>query len=177
MKRTIHGQINDRIFQALVEPDNTGNIDIEIEGTAKNVSIISSDDSLQSNLVYEIDGCRYIVDMVNTDDGRGELWVNNRPFNLINFDPRLNRSLGNGRASGGGDDDRHLRAEMPGKVVEIRVQEGETLETGAVILTIEAMKMENQIFAPRQLSVDTIHVTQGQSVEKGQILVDFSENS
>jgi biotin carboxyl carrier protein len=60
---------------------------------------------------------------------------------------------------------------MPGLVLRIQVIEGQQVETGAGLVVVEAMKMENELRSPRAGVVRTIHVGIGQVVEKGALLV------
>jgi biotin carboxyl carrier protein len=73
-----------------------------------------------------------------------------------------------------GDGVREVRAAMPGKVVAVLVEPGARVERGQGLLVIEAMKMENEIAAPRAGSVAEIRVRPGQPVEAGEILVRFA---
>ena len=73
------------------------------------------------------------------------------------------------RASG----PRPLRAPMPGLVVKVGVREGEVVEAGAGLLVMEAMKMENELSAQTRALVGAVLVTDGQPVDKGQVLVEL----
>ncbi len=64
-----------------------------------------------------------------------------------------------------------LRAPVPGRVLQVRVQPGASVEAGDVLVVIEAMKMETPIVAPAAASVQQVHVTDGQLVEQDQPLV------
>lgn len=64
-----------------------------------------------------------------------------------------------------------VKALMPGKVLSIRAQEGQQVEAGAVLLILEAMKMENEIKAPQGGIVKRIAVAAGQAVNNGDVLV------
>jgi len=64
-----------------------------------------------------------------------------------------------------------IKAPMPGKVLEIKVQEGQTIEKGDPVLILEAMKMENLIKSPGAGTVKSIQIKEGQSVEKNQVLI------
>lgn len=67
-----------------------------------------------------------------------------------------------------------LLAPMPGTVLDIRVKPGETVQTGQVLLTLEAMKMENELTAESSGQVKEIHVSRGQSVQAGEALISFA---
>jgi biotin carboxyl carrier protein len=56
---------------------------------------------------------------------------------------------------------------MPGKVVRLLVKEGDAVEAGQGLVVVEAMKMENEIAAPRAGTVGPIAVKAGQAVEGG----------
>ena len=65
----------------------------------------------------------------------------------------------------------HFRAPMPGHVLEVRVRADEVVEQGAVLLVLEAMKMEHSLAAPWPARVVEIMVQAGQRVEEGTDLV------
>jgi biotin carboxyl carrier protein len=60
-----------------------------------------------------------------------------------------------------------LRAQIPGRVVRVWAAPGDAVEAGQPLLAVEAMKMENEIRAPRAATVEAIAVAVGQTVELG----------
>ena len=66
-----------------------------------------------------------------------------------------------------------LRAPMPGKVIALLVQPGATVEKGAPLLVMEAMKMEHTISAPRKGLVKEFRCVPGDQVSDGADLVNF----
>lgn len=62
---------------------------------------------------------------------------------------------------------------MPGLILEVKVNQGEQVESGQLILVIEAMKMENAIKSSAASVVKNVAVSKGQSVEKGDLLIEF----
>ncbi|MCK5058297.1 MAG: biotin/lipoyl-binding protein [Candidatus Aminicenantes bacterium] len=66
-----------------------------------------------------------------------------------------------------------IKTSMPGKVVKVLVKEGETVKSGAGIIIIEAMKMENEIQCRNSGVVKTIHVAAGQTVESDAALIEI----
>ena len=66
-----------------------------------------------------------------------------------------------------------LKAPMPGLIVDVKVQVGDMVKKGDIILILEAMKMENVLKAVGDGKVKTVKVTPKQNVEKNQILIEF----
>ncbi len=64
-----------------------------------------------------------------------------------------------------------IKAQIPGRVVRIWVAEGETVEQGQRLLSVEAMKMENEIRAPHAGVVGAIRVEPGARVERNDELL------
>jgi biotin carboxyl carrier protein len=59
---------------------------------------------------------------------------------------------------------------MPGKVVRVLARDGDKVEAGQGVVVVEAMKMENELAAPRAGRVRKLVVEPGQSVEAGAVL-------
>lgn len=66
-----------------------------------------------------------------------------------------------------------IKAPMPGLIVAVSVQPGDTVQKGDSVLVLEAMKMENLLKAPGDATVKNIRVMPGDRVEKGQVLIEF----
>ena len=64
-----------------------------------------------------------------------------------------------------------VNAPMPGKIVKVLVSEGQAVNSGDVLLILEAMKMQNEIAATQAGTVKAINVAAGQSVKVGDALV------
>ncbi len=64
-------------------------------------------------------------------------------------------------------------AAMPGIVVDLLVQSGDSVHTGDVLLRIEAMKMQNSVFAPADGVVTAVHVQVGAEVGDGDLLLSI----
>ena len=66
-----------------------------------------------------------------------------------------------------------IRSPMPGKILEVRVSQGDEVESNQTLVVLEAMKMENTLASGARARVKTIHVAPGELVELGQILVEL----
>lgn len=71
----------------------------------------------------------------------------------------------------GGDESGAVTAPMPGKIMKIMVDLGEVVEAGQVLLLLEAMKMENEIFASTTGVVKQINCKEGETVNTGDTLL------
>ena len=66
-----------------------------------------------------------------------------------------------------------LKTAMPGKVIKINVNEGDTVEQGDTLLILEAMKMENEIKASMSGKIKSILVKEGEALESGVLMIEI----
>jgi biotin carboxyl carrier protein len=69
-----------------------------------------------------------------------------------------------------------LKAPMPGLVMKVHVEPGQEVAAGGSLVTLEAMKMENDLRATAPGIVKSVSVSPGETVEKGAILVTFGSS-
>ena len=67
-----------------------------------------------------------------------------------------------------------VTAPMPGTILKVHISVGDTVAVGDVLLTLEAMKMENEISSPFSGTVKNVYVKEGQSVNTGDGLLVIS---
>lgn len=65
----------------------------------------------------------------------------------------------------------NLKAPMPGLVLKVLVQEGDTVQKGDSLLILEAMKMENVLKATSNAVIKKVNIATKQTVEKGAVLL------
>jgi acetyl/propionyl-CoA carboxylase alpha subunit len=75
------------------------------------------------------------------------------------------------RSGGGGGGDGRVTAPMPGKVIDVRVAEGDAVESHQPLVVLEAMKMEQVVSAPYDAGIRSIDVAVGDQVTTGTLLV------
>jgi biotin carboxyl carrier protein len=97
-----------------------------------------------------------------------DVTVHGRSYEVTIIDPKRLRS--------GQNSDRHdhgvteILAPMPGKVVRVQLEAGATVEKGAGVVVVEAMKMQNEMKSPRGGVVVSINVKPGDTVNAGDVL-------
>jgi biotin carboxyl carrier protein len=122
------------------------------------------------------DNRSYEVEIVEADTVAKTMLVkvNGRSYPLAiadKFDELLH-SMGLDKAATAKVND--LKAPMPGLVLNVVVEEGQQIKKGDPVIVLEAMKMENILKSPADVTVKKIAVKKGVAVEKGQILVQFT---
>ena len=63
---------------------------------------------------------------------------------------------------------------LPGVIIEVSVKEGQAVKAGQKVAVLEAMKMENEIFAPRAGTVAQVLIAKGSTVDTGATMVVLS---
>ncbi len=89
---------------------------------------------------------------------------------LAQVDPAHRRKAGGATQINTGD----IRAPMPGLIVDVLVQEGDSVAEGQVLVVQEAMKMQMQHKSPGAGRVEKVSVAVGDQVEKGAVLIKVS---
>jgi biotin carboxyl carrier protein len=117
--------------------------------------------------VTDPSGSSRLVHVASSQDGD---WVHvaGDVFLIESADAKRSTDYSTPAAVGG------LTAPMPATVLSIVAPEGTRVEAGAVVLVLEAMKMELPIRAPRDGTVTAIHCSEGQLVQPGMALAEIS---
>ena len=138
---------------------------VRMNGQELVLELVSAGESLYA-LRYE-DGRQQLF-LYRRDRGQTTIDIAGRKVHLAIVDP-----LAAKRTRGGdeGHGDAVVKAIMPGRVVRVSVAPGDEVKKGSGLLILEAMKMENEITAPRDGKVAEVHVAPGSTVEGGAPLV------
>jgi acetyl/propionyl-CoA carboxylase alpha subunit len=76
-----------------------------------------------------------------------------------------------------GEANDEVTAPMPGTVIRVLVEAGQEVEARDTLVVVEAMKMEMPLPAPRAGIVRAVHVTEGETVGRGEVLVELEEGA
>jgi len=66
-----------------------------------------------------------------------------------------------------------IDAPMPGVIMDVKVNTGDVVKKGDVLLILEAMKMENEIVSPKDGKIASVNVSKGESVNAGDVLLSI----
>ncbi len=138
-----------------------------------------------------VDGRAVPIDWVRISNGRYSLILDGRVYDFIidltedgcsvagrkgshTLQVEDARRLGlSHKVEGGQSGLQRLKAEMPGKVVRVLVKVGEAVDCDQGLLVLEAMKMQNEIRAPKKGIVRKIGVSPGVAVNTGEFLLSL----
>ena len=98
----------------------------------------------------------------------GDVW-------WIHFDGHIFCIEKSEAGSSNSDSDEGMTAPMPGKILEVKVADGESVESGQLLLIMEAMKMEHRIVAPSDGMVSKVNFSAGDQVQQGDVLVEMAD--
>ncbi|HSP93321.1 MAG TPA: biotin/lipoyl-containing protein [Thermoanaerobaculia bacterium] len=124
------------------------------------------------------DGRQWCGRVVSGEPGQVEVVTMDGSRRVHLADPLTDR-LSHAGTSDSESGEEEIRALMPGRVLEVRVAEGQRVEEGQVLIVLEAMKMQNEIRATSGGVVARCVVSAGETVEGRALMlvIHFSPNS
>lgn len=132
-------------------PDGEGHFHLLHNGHSYHAELVEADYAAR-HFVLKINGTRYTLKIADHYE-------------------RLAQQLG--LSVGGSQKMNTVKAPMPGLVLNVMVEPGQTVQKGDPLLILEAMKMENVIKAAGDGQVKAVKVQQGAAVDKGQLLLEM----
>jgi biotin carboxyl carrier protein len=152
-----------------VEVEKRGNeFSVSIDGQRHDLEIVRLDGAVAS-LRFPASGRSLQITYHEGVSGSWRVAVGQRDFDLEVLTPaEAVEAVGAARDAGPS----RLTAPIPGKVVAVKVEPGDEIESGQALIVLEAMKMENELAADQKGKVAAIHVAAGDTVEGGELLVE-----
>jgi biotin carboxyl carrier protein len=138
---------------------NGDNYDIEItESKAKvNGRVVKLE--VLSETEISVDGEKFFLDF--KEEGEPSLMIINGMSYLVS------------RSSSEGVPVKELRAPINGQIIDVFIESKSKVTKGQLLITLEAMKMENQMKSPQNGIIKEVKVEKGQSVKNGEVLLVF----
>jgi biotin carboxyl carrier protein len=162
-------------------------LELDVDGLVRTVQVAR--DGARFEVV--LDGARHVVDAVAIEPGRWSLLVENGRSHEIAVSGGQNGTLtvivdgsvvpiairdsrrrrGGSGVHGPANGPARITAPMPGKVVRVLAAPGQAVAARQGVVVVEAMKMENELRAPRAGTVAEVLVREGAPVEAGALLL------
>jgi biotin carboxyl carrier protein len=120
-------------------------------GKSYNIKLDKSNAN-SKQIFVELNGTRYVADILDELDSLVE---------------KMGLSSSGNKISG------FIKAPMPGLILDVLVESGQSIEKGDPLFILEAMKMENVIKAVDSALVKEVHVRKGQTVDKSQLILEL----
>ncbi len=141
---------------------------------------------------FNVQGQQFEIEVVNIEENIAEMLVNGQTIH-VEVDktlpqtktPRLVRtpaipstdsspsSLKTSHPSGPKGSGT-IKSPLPGTIISIHVKQGDSVRIGQKLITLEAMKMENDIKSDKEGTISDIRVNQGDNVMEGDVLISIA---
>jgi len=158
--------ISNRTYEIEILPDGR----VLLNGQPRDVDFLSLDASLYSIITNN----RSLEALIEEHAGEYQVLIGGRRYEGQVLDERdqLLRARAGGQVDQTGEVS--IKAPMPGLIVAVPVEEGQAVKAGQTVVILESMKMQNELKAPRDGTVQRISVAPGQSVEQKKVLVTIT---
>ena len=158
--------INDKKFE--IDIDKSGRL--LVNGEPREVDFLELDTELYSMIMQ---GKSYEIAIQEQDDSV-EISMQGRVMTGQVLDERAQLLMTRRAGATAGSGELSIKAPMPGLIVAVAVNEGDTVKQGQTVVILESMKMQNELKAPREGVVQRISVQAGQSVEQNKLLITIT---
>jgi acetyl/propionyl-CoA carboxylase alpha subunit len=155
---------------------------VKLDGVTHSVDIVAR----SPRLVLRVDGCDYDVVEPSSDESTRTITVSGRSVSFVRasgggrqflrlcgrtFEADLGDTLS--QSGAGGETHDHIRAPMPGSVVQVHKHPGEDVARGEPIVTIESMKLQITLIAARDGRLASLTHDVGQTFNKDAIVAEL----
>lgn len=160
-------QVGDETLEIVREGE-----DVQVDGR-RTVAHVTEVEGTPVRMVTIGDEVHRVVARRGPTRGRYTLWLDGFRYEVEALDERSRaiRELSGASAAASGP--APLVAPMPGMIVRVQVQVGDTVQVGQGLVVMEAMKMENELRATSAGTVKVVHAQPATAVEKGAILLEL----
>ncbi|WP_288254161.1 biotin carboxylase N-terminal domain-containing protein [uncultured Hydrogenophaga sp.] len=158
--RPLRWALGDALFDLAVLEKGNGRLNVTVDGRP-HTAVLDA-------MGVTIDGAHHTTTAVTLGEGRWHVQVGPHTLMLSDMSHAARASAGAGGAVS------ELRAPFNGKLVAVHARPGARVAKGDTLFAIESMKIEHQIAAPRDATVQAVSVSAGQQVAPGQLLVSFA---
>ena len=165
-------EMEGKVFRCQIRDFKPGEISAEIDSE----QVIARFEELEESqsIEIQINGEPFTTYVSHPEPGKVIVSYNTHVFEVTRKDVLPAQSDFNLVFDSVGESGSNITSPMPGKVIKIAVNEGDTVSKGDILLVVEAMKMENNILSPADAIVDRINVAAGNLVDSNTTLVHLA---
>ena len=167
----MRAKIDNRIRDVEMISKDGNKVEISVDGKIYDIDVVMSESGFCS-IIYE--GRSYNAESVRHSEGKYSITTNFRHFDIELSNPQ--KKYLRGRQSSVDEVQETIISPMPGKVIKILVSEGKEVKQGDPLIVVEAMKMQSTYSAAQDAIVEKIHIEEGDSVLRDQLLITFKTN-
>lgn len=153
--------INNKQYEVEIQKDGS----VLVNGQPRNVDFLALGPSLYS-VIMDTQSLEVIIE---EEKGTYSVLVGGRLYEGQVYDERALLMAQRKGGIGGGSGEIH--SPMPGLIVAVQVEEGQSVHKGQTVIILESMKMQNELKAPVDGVIASVQVKPGQTVDKGATLV------
>jgi acetyl/propionyl-CoA carboxylase alpha subunit len=167
----MRAKIDNRIRDVEMISKDGNKVEISVDGKIYDIDVVMSESGFCS-IIYE--GRSYNAESVRHSEGKYSITTNFRHFDIELSNPQ--KKYLRGRQSSVDEIQETIISPMPGKVIKILVTEDMEVKQGDPLIVVEAMKMQSTYSAAQDAIVEKIHIEEGDSVLRDQLLITFKTN-
>jgi len=160
-------RMNDESLLCDVQQDAGGQVQVHVDGELVTFQVRTLPDD---SLLVEDDTGQHVIHWMTHSEGF-EL-LDGTDDVVVTVQDERDTWLSTGGVGGAAG---AIKSQMPGKVVSVNVAVGQTVQSGETLLSLEAMKMENEVVSSIHGIVRSVNVEAGSNVEAGELLVVLGE--
>jgi biotin carboxyl carrier protein len=154
--------VNKQQFEIEILPDGQ----ILVNGTPREVDFLQLDRT-EFSMIKDNQSLEVVID--TKENGQYDVLVRGRLYDAQVLDERAMLMMS--RKGGLKSDSGEVLSPMPGLIVEIKVEKGQTVAEGQTLVILESMKMQNELKSNRAGVVQQVIAVKGQTVDKNALLV------
>lgn len=169
----MQAKVNNKTYDIELVSKEGNKVQLSLNGKRIELDVVMSEDGFCS-LLYK--GRSYNAESVNHSEGKYTITTDFKHFDIALSNPQK-KYLRNSRGNHIGEAQESIRSPMPGKIINVLVEENQKVQKGDGLLIIEAMKMQSTYTAAQDAEVEKISVREGDSVLRDQLLISFKRNN
>lgn len=167
----MRAKLDSRLREVEMISKDGNKVEIAVDGKIYDIDVVMSESGFCS-ILYQ--GRSYNAESVRHSEGRYTITTHFRNFDIELSNPQ--KKYLRGRQSSIDDVQETITSPMPGKIIKIMVAQDQEVKQGDPLIVVEAMKMQSTYTAAQNAIVEKVHIEEGDSVIRDQLLITFKTN-